>query len=155
GAGKTTLLTSIIGLHPMSAGRVLFDGDDISDLTVEARLERGLVLVPETRELFPDMSVEDNLLLGAYHRHSFGARTIRRDLAGVYVLFPRLRERSRQIADTLSGGERQMLALGRALMAKPRLLLLDEPSLGLAPLITRQIFKIVSELCGSGVSVVL
>lgn len=155
GAGKTTLLSSIAGLHPMTAGRVTFDGDDISDLSVEARLERGLVLVPEKRELFPDMTVEDNLLLGAYHRHSFGARTIHRDLDGVYALFPRLKERSRQSADTLSGGERQMLALGRALMSKPRLLLLDEPSLGLAPLIARQIFKIVSELRDGGVSVVL
>jgi branched-chain amino acid transport system ATP-binding protein len=155
GAGKTTLLASIAGLLPMSAGNVVFDGHDVSDLSVEARLERGLVLVPEKRELFPEMSVEDNLVLGAYHRRLSGARTIRQDLDGIFRLFPRLKERVKQSADTLSGGERQMLALGRALMSKPRLLLLDEPSLGLAPLITSQIFKIISELRDGGVSVIL
>lgn len=155
GAGKTTLLASIAGLHPMSAGKVIFDGHDVSGLSTEARLERGLVLVPEKRELFPEMSVEDNLILGAYHRYSLRARTIRTDLEQVYSLFPSLKERSKQSADTLSGGERQMLALGRALMSKPRLLLLDEPSLGLAPLIIRQIFKIISDLRDRGVSVVL
>ncbi len=155
GAGKTTLLASIAGLHPMSAGSVMFDGSDVSEFSVEARLERGLVLVPEKRELFPEMSVEDNLVLGAYHRHSFGARDLRSDLDQVFSLFPRLKERVKQSAETLSGGERQMLALGRALMSKPRLLLLDEPSLGLAPLITRQIFKIISDLRDRGVSVIL
>ncbi len=155
GAGKTTLLASIAGLLPMSAGSVTFDGHDMSDLSVEARLERGLVLVPEKRELFPEMSVEDNLVLGAYHRRSSGARILRKDLDWIFQLFPRLKERVKQSADTLSGGERQMLALGRALMSKPRLLMLDEPSLGLAPLITSQIFKIIVELRDSGVSVIL
>lgn len=155
GAGKTTLLASIAGLLPMSAGSVMLDGHDISDLSVEARLERGLVLVPEKRELFPEMSVEDNLVLGAYHRRSSGARILRTDLDWIFQLFPRLKERVKQSADTLSGGERQMLALGRALMSKPRLLMLDEPSLGLAPLITSQIFKIIGELRDGGVSVIL
>lgn len=155
GAGKTTLLASIAGLLPMSAGSVTFDGHDMSDLSVEARLERGLVLVPEKRELFPEMSVEDNLVLGAYHRRSSGARILRKDIDWIFQLFPRLKERVKQSADTLSGGERQMLALGRALMSKPRLLMLDEPSLGLAPLITSQIFKIIAELRDGGVSVIL
>jgi branched-chain amino acid transport system ATP-binding protein len=155
GAGKTTLLSSLAGLHPLSAGRVSFDGTDVSTMATEARLERGLVLVPEKRELFPDMSVEDNLNLGAYHRRWIGRRALRGDLDGVFSLFPRLKERRKQSAETLSGGERQMLALGRALMSKPRLLLLDEPSLGLAPLITRQIFEIISNLCRSGVSIIL
>jgi branched-chain amino acid transport system ATP-binding protein len=155
GAGKTTLLSSLAGLHPLSAGRVNFDGTDVSTMATEARLERGLVLVPEKRELFPDMSVEDNLNLGAYHRRWIGRRALSGDLDGVFSLFPRLKERRKQRAETLSGGERQMLALGRALMSKPRLLLLDEPSLGLAPLITRQIFEIISNLCRSGVSIIL
>jgi branched-chain amino acid transport system ATP-binding protein len=155
GAGKTTLLSSLAALHPLSAGRVVLDGADISSLATEARLERGLVLVPEKRELFPDMSVEDNLNLGAYHRRRIGRRALGTDLDHVFSLFPRLKERRKQTAETLSGGERQMLALGRALMSKPRLLLLDEPSLGLAPLITRQIFEIISNLCSSGVSIIL
>ena len=155
GAGKTTLLSSIAGLHPISSGRVLFDGVDISGLATEARLERGLVLVPEKRELFPDMSVEDNLRLGAYHRRWDGARVLRDSLDSVYSLFSRLKERRKQTAETLSGGERQMLALGRALMSKPRLLLLDEPSLGLAPIVTKQIFEIISNLSKGDVSIML
>lgn len=155
GAGKTTLLSSIAGLHPMTTGQVTFDGENISSFSVEERLERGLVLVPEKRELFPDMTVEDNLVLGAYRRYSFGRRFAKKSMDDVFAMFPRLQERLRQRADTLSGGERQMLALGRALMSKPKLLLLDEPSLGLAPLITRQIFRIISELSERGVSVIL
>lgn len=155
GAGKTTLLSSLAGLHPLSAGRVLFDSVDISTLATEARLERGLVLVPEKRELFPDMSVEDNLSLGAYHRRWSGARVLKGDLDQVFSLFPRLKERRTQSAETLSGGERQMLALGRALMSKPRLLLLDEPSLGLAPLITKKIFENIVNLSRNDVSIVL
>lgn len=155
GAGKTTLLASLAGLHPISSGRVIFDGADISDTATETRLELGLVLVPEKRELFPDMSVEDNLQLGAYHRRWSGARILRDSLDQVYALFPRLKERRKQTAETLSGGERQMLALGRALMSKPRLLLLDEPSLGLAPIVTKQIFEIISNLSSDDVSIVL
>ena len=151
GAGKSSLLNAVMGLHP-SAGRVTFDGADISRLDVEARVERGLCLVPETRHLFGEMSVLDNLRLGAFvHR-----RTRRdADLAQVFTLFPHLSERRAQRADTLSGGERQMLTLGRALMQRPRVLMLDEPSLGLAPLIVREILRAVSALRATGVSILL
>jgi branched-chain amino acid transport system ATP-binding protein len=153
GAGKTTLLAAAMGLLP-SRGAMSFDGMDLYDLDVEARVEQGFCLVPERRELFADLSVEDNLLLGAYaRRHDRSA--VRQSLDQVYVRFPRLQERRRQIANTLSGGERQMLALGRALMAKPRLLLLDEPSLGLAPLVVREIFHIIASLRELGVSILL
>lgn len=155
GAGKTTLLSALAGLLPISQGRVLFDGVDISAMATEARVERGLVLVPEKRELFPDMAVHENLQLGAYHRRFESGRVVRDSMEEVFVLFPRLKERWKQSAETLSGGERQMLALGRALMSKPRLLLLDEPSLGLAPLITRKIFEIISNLVTNDVSVML
>jgi len=153
GAGKTSLLMTAIGLVP-STGRILHDGEDISRLDTEARIERGFCLVPEKRELFAEMSVHDNLRLGAFTRRGQTA-AIRRSMDDVFDRFPRLRDRRTQSAGTLSGGERQMLALGRALMAKPRLLMLDEPSLGLAPLITREIFRIVASLRDLGVSVLL
>jgi branched-chain amino acid transport system ATP-binding protein len=153
GAGKTTLLAAAMGLLP-SRGTMSFDGMDLYDLDVEARVEEGFCLVPERRELFADLSVEDNLLLGAYARRR-DRSAVRQSLDQVYARFPRLQERRRQIANTLSGGERQMLALGRALMAKPRLLLLDEPSLGLAPLIVREIFHIIASLRELGVSILL
>ena len=153
GAGKTTLLGAAMGLLP-SRGTMTFDGTDLRRLDVEARVERGLVLVPETRELFANMSVTDNLLLGGYARRRDAAGR-RRTLDEVMQRFPRLAERRAQPAGTLSGGERQMLALGRALMARPRLLLLDEPSLGLAPLIVREVFRIIASLHGSGVSILL
>jgi branched-chain amino acid transport system ATP-binding protein len=153
GAGKTTLLAAAMGLLP-SRGAMSFDGMDLHDLDVEARVEHGFCLVPERRELFADLSVEDNLLLGAYARRR-DRSAVRQSLDQVYTRFPRLQERRRQIANTLSGGERQMLALGRALMAKPRLLLLDEPSLGLAPLIVREIFHIIASLRELGVSILL
>jgi len=153
GAGKTSLLTSAIGLLPCS-GRVLFDGRDVSMFDTESRVELGFCLVPERRELFSGMSVEDNLLLGAYSRCD-GAAAVKQSMAEVFERFPRLKERRAQQAGTLSGGERQMLALGRALMAKPQLLMLDEPSLGLAPLITREIFQIISSLRDLGVSILL
>jgi branched-chain amino acid transport system ATP-binding protein len=153
GAGKTTLLAAAMGLLP-SRGRLTYDGIDLQQLDVEGRVEHRLCLVPEKRELFGEMSVADNLLLGAYaRRHEKDA--IKTDLAMVYQRFPRLAERRTQHANTLSGGERQMLALGRALMSKPRLLLLDEPSLGLAPLIVREIFEIVASLRTLGVSILL
>ncbi len=153
GAGKTSLLTSAIGMIP-AAGRVVFDGIDITSLPTEDRIEMGFCLVPERRELFADMSVYDNLLLGAYTRRD-GSVAIKASMEEVYGRFPRLRERHAQKAGTLSGGERQMLALGRALMAKPKLLMLDEPSLGLAPLITKEIFRIIASLQDTGVSILL
>jgi branched-chain amino acid transport system ATP-binding protein len=153
GAGKTSLLMTAIGLVP-STGRIVYDGEDISRLDTEARIERGFCLVPEKRELFAEMSVADNLRLGAFTRRGDRA-AIRRSMDGVFDRFPRLRERRTQHAGTLSGGERQMLALGRALMAEPRLLMLDEPSLGLAPLITREIFRIIALLRQTGVSILL
>jgi branched-chain amino acid transport system ATP-binding protein len=154
GAGKTTLLGAVMGLLP-SHGAVTFQGEPAQRLTVERRVARGLILVPERRELFAGMSVADNLALGAFARRRHGDTEARRSLAEVYERFPRLAERRDQLAGTLSGGERQMLALGRALMGKPRLLMLDEPSLGLAPLIVREIFSIVSALRSSGVSILL
>ncbi len=145
GAGKTTLLNAVMGIVP-ARGRIVFAGADTTRLPVEARVRLGLSLVPEKRELFPTMSVDDNLQLGGFrHRHE-GVRALRRATEGIYDLFPRLRERRRQQAGTLSGGERQMLALGRALMGRPRLLMLDEPSLGLAPLLVAEMLRIVSEL---------
>lgn len=154
GAGKTTLLSAIMGVLG-SRGQVNFDGTLQSVPEVEVMVGRGLGLVPEKRELFTSMSVADNLLLGAFQRHRRGERDHGQTLKQVYDLFPRLWERREQLAATLSGGERQMLAVGRALMAKPRLLMLDEPSLGLAPLVTREIFRIISSLREQGVSILL
>jgi len=153
GAGKTTLLTAAMGLLP-STGALRFEGEDLHGLDVEARVERGLCLVPEKRELFGELSVLDNLLLGAFPKKLRGA-ALRSRLDFVYGRFPRLGERRAQRADTLSGGERQMLALGRALMSSPRLLMLDEPSLGLAPLIVQEILSFVRGLRKDGVSVLL
>lgn len=153
GAGKTTLLSAVMGLIS-STGRVSFAGRDVAALDVEARVEQGICLVPERRELFGDMTVADNLLLGAYTQR-FDSKRVKSDFEAVYERFPRLAERRNQIANTLSGGERQMLALGRALMTRPKVLMLDEPSLGLAPLIVREIFKIISSLRETGVATFL
>jgi branched-chain amino acid transport system ATP-binding protein len=153
GAGKTTLLAALMGLLP-SKGETWYEAQDLRILSTEERVRRGICLVPERRELFTEMSVADNLVLGAYTRWR-DREAVQRDLQEVYERFPRLSERRGQLAGTLSGGERQMLALGRALMAKPRLLLLDEPSLGLAPLIVREIFRIVTGLGELGVSILL
>jgi branched-chain amino acid transport system ATP-binding protein len=150
GAGKTTLLNAIMGILPQS-GRIRFDGINIAGIEIEDRVAAGLSLVPEHRELFGTMSVEDNLQLGAFRNAKAAAQSFER----VYALFPRLKERRQQLAGTLSGGEQQMLAMGRALMGEPRLLMLDEPSLGLAPLIVADIFKTVGELRAAGVSVLL
>ena len=158
GAGKSTLLNAMMGALPAGAaasGRISFQGGDVSQMEVEERVARGLSLVPEKRELFTTMSVEDNLLLGAYKRRRNGESGYLDQQEFVYALFPRLKERRRQAAGTLSGGERQMLAVGRALMAKPQVLMLDEPSLGLAPLVTKEILGIVSQLRSTGVTTLL
>ena len=153
GAGKSTLLNTIMGgLQATAATEVRFDGELFTYLSVEQRVRRGLCLVPEKRELFSTMSVRDNLELGGWCRTS--AERVQ-GLEQVFSRFPRLRERSTQMAGTLSGGERQMLAMGRALMSKPRLLMLDEPSLGLAPKIVGDIFAIIADLRRSGVSILL
>ncbi len=151
GAGKSTLLNAIMGVLP-SRGAIRFLDRDLGGMPVEARVHLGIALVPEKRELFATLSVADNLLLGGFR---FGRRHAGDELDRVYGLFPRLRERHRQPAGTLSGGERQMLAMGRALMGKPRLLMLDEPSLGLAPLIVRDIFRIIADLRATGVAILL
>lgn len=154
GAGKTTTLSAIMGVLP-STGQISFDGSVEAVPEVERMVVRGMSLVPEKRELFGTMSIEDNLLLGAFQRHRSGHRDQAQTMEEVYTLFPRLKERRLQAAGTMSGGERQMLAVGRALMAKPKLLMLDEPSLGLAPLIVREIFRIIAELRRRGVSILL
>ena len=154
GAGKTTLLAAVMGMLA-ARGSVTYAGEDLSRIETEQRVSRGLCLVPERRELFAAMTVEDNLVLGAFHRYRKRDKAIAADFEQVYQLFPRLQERRRQLAGTLSGGERQMLALGRALMSRPRLLMLDEPSLGLAPLIVRDIFRVIAGLRETGVSILL
>ncbi len=153
GSGKTTTLNCISGLVAATRGRITFEGEDIGNRRVEEIVARGIVQVPEGREIFPAMSVEDNLTLGAWLRK---ARRQRRDeLDKVYGLFPRLRERAAQHAGTLSGGEQQMLMIGRALMAGPKLLMLDEPSLGLSPLLVQQVFDIIRVIHASGLAILL
>jgi branched-chain amino acid transport system ATP-binding protein len=154
GAGKSTTLNALMGLLP-ARGQVVFDGVDLADTTLEDRVMLGLALVPERRELFGTMPVEDNLVLGGYRPMKLRVPRWRDGLERVYALFPRLKERRTQLAGTLSGGERQMLAVGRALMAQPKLLMLDEPSLGLAPLVVREIFQIITRLREQGVSILL
>jgi branched-chain amino acid transport system ATP-binding protein len=158
GAGKSTLLNAIMGALPSTGyanGMIRYRDEDVSTLPIEKRVSRGMCLVPEKRELFASMTVEDNLVLGAYRRKRAGERNFLDQLDHVFDLFPRLKERRKQAAGTLSGGERQMLAVGRALMGKPDLLMLDEPSLGLAPLIVREIFHIISALRQTGVATLL
>ena len=154
GAGKSTTLNALMGVLP-SRGQVVFDGEDLAASGLEDRVMRGLALVPEKRELFTTMSVQDNLVLGGFRPMRLGQRDWREELQRVYQIFPRLQERHEQLAGTLSGGERQMLAVGRALMSRPKLLMLDEPSLGLAPLIVKEIFRIVAQLRDAGVSILL
>lgn len=154
GAGKTTLLSATMGLL-RSSGRLLFDGQPVVRPSVEAMVAHGVALVPERRELFGEMSVHDNLLLGGFYQWRLGKRDQRARMEDIFTIFPRLRERHAQLASTLSGGERQMLAIGRALMARPRLLMLDEPSLGLAPLVVREVLRVVAQLRRHGVSVLL
>lgn len=154
GAGKTTLLNAIMGILP-SKGTIEFSGENIGRISIEQRVARGMCLVPESRELFSQMSVSDNLELGAFTRYRRGDKGIIQSLDMVYELFPRLLERRTQLAGSLSGGERQMLALGRALMSQPTLLMLDEPSLGLAPLIVKEILQNIGKLRETGVSILL
>jgi branched-chain amino acid transport system ATP-binding protein len=154
GAGKSTLLSAVVGLLSPRAGRVTFGGQDITGKAPEAIARQRLVMVPEGRQLFGSMSVLDNLLLGAHGRHR-GRSVLGERLDRVFELFPVLQERTRLPAASLSGGQQQMLAIGRALMAEPKMLLLDEPSLGLAPLVTRQLFDTLRVLHDAGVSIIL
>ncbi|AEA26047.1 ABC transporter ATP-binding protein [Pseudonocardia benzenivorans] len=153
GAGKTTTMRVISGIRPVSSGKLLFDGDDIKSLRADLRVVRGISQSPEGRGVFPGMTVLENLDMGAYTRKD--RKSLGADLDRVFSLFPRLAERRTQAGGTLSGGEQQMLAIGRALMAKPRLLLLDEPSMGLAPQFIAQIFRIITEINEQGTTVLL
>ena len=155
GAGKTTTMRAISGLRPLSAGRIVFDGQDITGLRADLRVRRGICQSPEGRGVFPGMTVMENLDMGAYTRKDRRTPAYREDLDRVFELFPRLAERRNQPGGTLSGGEQQMVAIGRALMARPRLLLLDEPSMGLAPQIIQQIFRIISDINATGTTVLL
>ncbi|MBK9364041.1 MAG: ABC transporter ATP-binding protein [Rubrivivax sp.] len=154
GAGKSTTLGALMGVLP-SRGRIVFDGQDLAGSTLEDRVMLGLALVPEKRELFGTMPVEDNLILGGYRAMKLRVPHWQREIERVFELFPRLKERRTQLAGTLSGGERQMLAVGRALMSAPKLLMLDEPSLGLAPLVVREIFRIIQRLREQGTTILL
>ena len=153
GAGKSTTLNTIIGLVKSSSGSVMFEGKNILGQPTKSLVEQGLVLVPEGRRIFPNLTVQENLTLGAYARTD--AESIEQDRERVFNLFPRLKERIKQKAGTLSGGEQQMLAVGRALMSKPKVIMMDEPSLGLAPIIVGMIFDIIKEINSSGVTVLL
>jgi branched-chain amino acid transport system ATP-binding protein len=153
GAGKTTTMRAISGIRPLSGGRIMFEGEDISRLRGDLRVLRGISQAPEGRGVFPGMTVADNLDMGAYARRD--RKNLPADLERVYDLFPRLRERRAQVSGTMSGGEQQMLAIGRALMSKPKLMLLDEPSMGLAPLIVKQIFEILRQINRDGVTILL
>lgn len=153
GAGKTTILHALSALVPRAEGQITFAGSDISRMLPEEIVRRGLIQVPEGRRVFAELSVKDNLMMGAYLRRD--KQGIHEDLEKVYHRFPRLKERLRQVSGTLSGGEQQMLAMGRALMSRPKLLLLDEPSMGLAPLLVREIFKIVKDINSDGTTILL
>ena len=151
GAGKSTILNTIVGLVKASSGNVIFQGQDITNKDTNYIVSNGITLVPEGRKIFPDMSVLENLKIGAYMRKD----DLSKDIEWVYSLFPRLKERSWQLGGTLSGGEQQMLAVGRALMSRPKLMMMDEPSLGLAPIIVRDIFSIIKEINNQGVTILL
>jgi branched-chain amino acid transport system ATP-binding protein len=153
GAGKTSTMRAISGLRGISPGAIIFNGEDITKLRADQRVTRGLCLTPERRGIFPGMTVLENLDMGAFTRKDRSA--IKEDLARVFDLFPRIAERRKQIAGTMSGGEQQMLAIGRALMARPKLLLLDEPSMGLAPMLIQQIFTIIAEIAKQGTTILV
>ena len=154
GAGKTTMLKTVSGLRPVGSGSIIFDGQDISKVSAHERVELGISQAPEGRGIFPGMTVLENLEIGKYFRKNRKAE-MDEDLENVYTLFPRLKERASQAGGTLSGGEQQMLAIGRALMARPKLLLLDEPSMGLAPMMIQNIFKIITEINKAGTTILL
>lgn len=154
GAGKSTLMKALSGLEPAASGRILFEGQDITRMPGHLRVPLGIAQSPEGRQVFADQTVRDNLILGAYHRKA-SRQQIDADIEAQFAAFPRLRERQDQMAGTMSGGEQQMLAIARALMARPKLLLLDEPSLGLAPLIVKEIFAIIRSLQQKGVTILL
>jgi len=153
GAGKTTTLKAICGLLQLSDGRIIYKNQNIANMPVHQVVEQGITLIPEGRQIFPKMTVEENLLVGSYLRRAKAKRS--KNLARVYELFPRLAERRKQVAETLSGGEQQMLAVGRGLMQDPDLIMLDEPSLGLAPVIVHEVFSVIKELARTGLTVLL
>lgn len=153
GAGKTTTLRAISGLMPLRSGSIIFNGEDLSGYKVNELVSKGVAMVPEGRGVFARLSVEDNLDLGAYHRNDKDG--IANDMERMYNLFPRLKERRTQLAGTMSGGEQQMLATARAMMSRPRLLLMDEPSMGLAPVLVELIFSIITEINNEGVTILL
>ena len=155
GAGKTTTMFTIAGILSSHSGSITLDSDDLTHQSAPAIVRKGIALVPENRLVFPEMSVADNLAAGAYCRSRSERAAIDQDLTEMYDRFPQLKERREQLGGTLSGGEQQMLAIGRALMARPKILMMDEPSLGLAPLIVDQIFKIIQQLNEEGVTILL
>ena len=152
GAGKTTFLRTLSGVQPMGAGQIVFDGEDISKVRADQRMRRGICQSPEGRQVFGPLSIEDNLLLGAYTQPK---QQVPEDLEKVYAMFPILKEKRKLPAGTLSGGQQQMLAIGRALMGRPKLLLLDEPSMGLAPLLVQEVFNVVKALKAQGMTIIL
>lgn len=153
GAGKTSTMRALSGIRGLSAGKVRFNGEDVTKLRADQRMRKGLVLAPEGRGIFPGMTVTENLNMGAYTRRD--KAEIESDYDRVFDLFPRMNERRKQVAGTLSGGEQQMLAIGRALMSRPKLLMLDEPSMGLAPMLIQQIFDIISEIAEQGTTILV
>jgi len=154
GAGKSTTLNCISGVVPIRSGSITFEGDRIDGLSIEATVKHGIAQVPEGREIFPEMSVSDNLLLGGW-THRSKTSQLREDLDRIYQIFPRLKEREQQNAGTLSGGEQQMLMIGRALMSRPKLLLMDEPSLGLSPVLVEKLFEIIQQLNATGLTILI
>ncbi|GLR14565.1 ABC transporter ATP-binding protein [Chitinimonas viridis] len=153
GAGKTTTLKTLVGMVKPAAGTIIYNGEDSTRIPVHHYVSRGLAMVPEGRGIFPRLTVEENLWMGAYYRND--KAEILMDLERVYGLFPRLKERYKQLAGTLSGGEQQMVAMGRAILSRPKLLLLDEPSMGLAPIIVQKIFEIIRQIASEGVTMLL